>query len=165
MTLVRAGQTCAVLLAALALATSPGQAQQRPPSTGLTRIILAQDSALFAAFNACDTVALARFFAPDVEFYHDKTGLTTSRDSNVAVIAERCRRVAKGAALPMRRELVVEGTEVYPVPGYGAIQVGRHLFSEVKPGESTPKTEFRFVHLWHQVGSGWELARIVSYGH
>ena len=46
--------------------------------------------------------------------------------------------------------------------GYGAIQIGRHVFA--KKGE--PGSEVaRFVHLWKQENGVWRLARVLSFDH
>jgi hypothetical protein len=139
---------------------------QQASTDSLTTIILRQDSLLFAAFNGCDTTAFARFFAPDVEFYHDKTGLTRGREANVALIAARCRDTAAGKAPRLHRTLVPGSVEVYPVPGIGAMQIGRHRFEQIQPGASAPSwAEFGFLHVWRLSSAGWELIRIMSYGH
>jgi hypothetical protein len=41
--------------------------------------------------------------------------------------------------------------------------VGEHRFGEIKTGNCEARA--RFVHLWHQTGSTWQLARVVSYHH
>jgi Domain of unknown function (DUF4440) len=38
------------------------------------------DTALFAAFNQCDLEKSASFIAEDMEFYHDKGGVTLGRE-------------------------------------------------------------------------------------
>ena len=150
--------TCLILPAA-------AQPQQRPEDT-LTTIILRQDSLLFTAFNNCDTVAFARFLAPEVEFYHDKTGLTRGREANVALIAARCRETAAGRTPELHRDLVAGSSEVYPVPGLGAMQIGRHRFEQHQAGSpASNAAEFGFLHVWRRSVAGWELIRIMSYGH
>ena len=140
--------------------------QAAGPDTTLEREIMVQDSALFAAFNRCDTLALARYFAPDLEFYHDKTGLTRGTGKNVAPIADRCRRIAAGTAPTLKRALLPEETAVYPVPGAGAMQVGRHRFTQgAFEGQPPSSAVFGFLMLWERRGSAWQLTRIFSYDH
>ena len=45
--------------------------------------VTALDAHFWAAYNACDTPALAQFFTRDVEFYHDKGGPTVGVDALV----------------------------------------------------------------------------------
>lgn len=151
-------------LAFLTLSAPRGEAQSRSQSDSLTRVIRAADSTLFAAFNACDTTALANGFARDIEFFHDKTGLTIGRDANAGLIAARCRDVAAGRSQPLRRTLLPATLQVYPVPGYGAMEIGHHLFQHVE-GHDTITADFGFSMVWRRTTSGWEVTRILSYGH
>ena len=60
------------------------------------------------------------------------------------------------------RTLIPGSLEVYPLQGYGAIQIGRHVFA--KKGE--PGSEVaRFVHLWKHEDGVWRLARVLSFDH
>jgi hypothetical protein len=68
------------VLLTFALCTIPlGAAAQAPARetapAGLVRTITGLDSALFASYNQCDLDTFASFWASDVEFYHDQTGL------------------------------------------------------------------------------------------
>jgi len=47
----------------------------------LVRTIASLDTAVFDAYNRCDLEKLGSFFAEDLEFYHDQSGLTRSRQS------------------------------------------------------------------------------------
>jgi hypothetical protein len=128
--------------------------------------VLRQDSLLFAAFNVCDTLALGRFFASDLEFFHDQTGLTVGRHSNVAPIADRCRRIARGEAPPLRRDRLPEADAVYPIPGLGAMQLGRHRFTQGPfRGEPPSSAVFGFAEVWQYRDSTWQLTRVLSFAH
>ncbi len=122
MSIASAGGALLILLLSIVPAAGAGaQGEPRPASGELYKTITALDSALFEAYNACDLAKLGSFFAEDVEFYHDAGGLTTSRQAVLAAIENNvCGRV--------RRELVAGTIEVYPVPGYGAIETGTHRF-------------------------------------
>src|SRR5450631_3277996 len=43
----------------------------------LTATIICLDSAFWNAYNHCDTAQFKNFVTDDVEFYHDKGGITT----------------------------------------------------------------------------------------
>jgi hypothetical protein len=45
--------------------------------------VWAADDAYWRAYNACDLTAMRPLLAPDAEFFHDKTGLTTTREGIV----------------------------------------------------------------------------------
>ena len=70
-----------------------------------------------------------------------------------------------GAQSPdSHRELVPGSLEAGPIPGYGAIEVGEHLFFHRKNGRHDCG-KIKFTMLWQQKGSAWDVARFVSYGH
>lgn len=142
----------AVLLLALAL---PLSAQSRD---SLTEDILRQDSSLFTAFNTRDVEAFLAFFNQDLEFYHDIDGL-----SGYASFVESSHRLFSSDAPPSRR-LLPEFTEVHPVPGYGAVQIGKHEFCNTATGILDCGT-FGFAHVWKQDEGQWRITRVLSYGH
>jgi hypothetical protein len=113
---------CRTLSAVLVSFAVTGHLNAQSP-TGTTEspilfnILAAQDSALFDAFNSCDTAKFGSFFTEDVEFYHDKSGLTISRRTQVENLARRCQQQAAGAIPRLRRELVAGSMEVYPLVG------------------------------------------------
>ena len=157
-----------LLSLALALAASrPTASAQSPPSDSvLVRTILRQDSLLFSAFNTCDTIALAGFFTSDIEFYHDEGGLTVGRQQTLAAINDRCRQIAHGQTAPLTRERLPESDAVYPVPGFGAMQLGRHRFFRLAfRCQSATSATFGFAQVWAYRDSTWQLRRVLSYDH
>jgi hypothetical protein len=97
-------------------------------------------------------------FSEDLEFYHDKGGLT-GYDHTINFL--------KGIAQndnQLKRELVKESLEVYPIPGYGAMQIGQHRFCHPEGGKMECGT-FKFVHIWRKKDGQWRITRVVSYGH
>jgi hypothetical protein len=140
-----------------------GMARLASPDTALHRTIVELDSTFFAAFNRCDLVTWRQFLAEDVEFYQDNDDATRTRAALEPSFLDRC---SPNGAARVRRELVPESVEVYPIQGVGAVQFGAHRFWVAVPGQpddlgSTP----RFVHLWDQQDSGWRITRVISSGH
>ena len=134
-----------------------GANAQQPDS--LYQTIKRMDSLLFEAFNKCDTGASKRFFTEDLEFYHDKGGLT-GYEENMRSIRKRC-----SSNYIVRRELVSGTMEVFPIKDYGAIQLGSHRFY-VRKGEAEQLDgTFRFVHVWKSENGKWKIARVVSFDH
>ncbi|MGI4833450.1 MAG: nuclear transport factor 2 family protein [Janthinobacterium lividum] len=131
------------------LAAAPDELHQR---------IARLDAEMFGAFNAHDVPKLMSYFTPDLEFYHDKGGL-----SGYAQTQQGFTQVSKQSP-DIHRELVPGSLEVYPVPGYGAIEVGTHRFCHQENGKLDCGT-FKFTMLWQQKGGAWRVARVVSYGH
>jgi len=122
----------------------------------LTATVTALDGAFFGAYNRCDLVTFASYIAPDVEFYHDKGGVTLGRDKLVDSIR-------KSICGKLRRELIAGTLQVYPIKGYGAVEIGSHRFCEVSTGRCDGVGQF--IHLWHYRDGAWKLSRVISYDH
>ncbi|MDB5440838.1 MAG: hypothetical protein JWM33_3265, partial [Caulobacteraceae bacterium] len=122
--------------------------------------ILEADKTLFDAYDRCDLAKFGAMFSADLEFYHDKTGLT-DRPQNVEALRQRCEETTK-----YRRELDMASVEVYPVPGYGAVELGIHRFYERRAdGPEKLDATVKFMNIWRRQGASWVLARVVSYDH
>lgn len=141
--------TTATLSLLLSATLLPAQTQtQTPPIPALADIhsqpeleatIRSLDTALFAAYNACNLPAFSALLADDVEFYHDQGGLILGR----AALTDSVRRNVCGH---VTRQLTPGSLRVYPVKGLGAVEMGTHRFFE--NGSPTPSGEADFVHLW-----------------
>ena len=116
------------------------------------------DDEVTAALDAGDVSRLMALFTADLEFYHDEDGLQFFDQTKAGFTNMLASN--KG----MRRELVEGTLEVYPLKGFGAIEIGAHRFCHREKGRITCGT-FRFVHVWKQTDQGWKIARVVSYGH
>ncbi|MES2442096.1 MAG: nuclear transport factor 2 family protein [Pseudomonadota bacterium] len=147
------------LLAALALAA---------PDPALAAQIEAADTALFGVFfTECDPARLATMVAPDFEMYHDKDGFVfADAASLIGAYGKQCEAKKAPDAWRSRRELIPGTMRVDPVPGFGAIEEGDHVFYERK-GDGPEKLVGRahFVQLWRSSPQGWKLARVFSYRH
>jgi ketosteroid isomerase-like protein len=126
--------------------------------TPLRDEIAAADAAMFAAFNAHDADGLGAWFASDLEFYHDKDG----RISYGHVMQGFRTIFARNDGI--HRELLKETLEVYPVKGFGAIEVGSHRFCHVENGRDDCGT-FRFAMVWRKDADQWRVSRVLSYDH
>ena len=147
-----------VLLMAL-LATALGlHAQNLKPADDLYKEIVHQDSVLFDAFNNQKLDVMKSVFAKDLEFYHDKGGLT-NYEQNIDAFKTNF-EANKG----LHRELVPGSMEVYPIKDYGAVQIASHTFCHLQNRAEGCGT-FKFIHVWHKTPEGWKLARVVSVGH
>lgn len=124
----------------------------------LFRTLASLDGALFDSYNRCDLDKFATFFTGDVEFYHDKGGVTLGRQKLVESLKQNiCGQV--------RRDVVPGTLEVHPIPGFGAVQMGTHRFHHPKAEQTEPIGEARFVHLWQHKDGSWKITRVISYGH
>jgi hypothetical protein len=127
-------------------------------SNDLYNEIAHMDSVLFNAFNNRDMEKFKTLFTTDLEFYHDKGGLT---DYNYS-IQSFASTIAQNNGL--KRELVKGSLEVYPIKDYGAIQIGAHTFCHMENGKEDCGT-FKFVHLWKKINNEWKITRVISYDH
>lgn len=142
-----------------------------PPQPQLTEQIRQADAELFRLFfeAPCDVPRFRALLADDVEFYHDKDGFNVrSADDFVRGYSENCASRSDPKAWRSRRELVASSLQVDPVPGYGAMEAGEHLFYERKGVGGTEKLagRARFAMVWVLGRDGkWRLSRVLSFGH
>ena len=137
----------------------------------------ALDTQLFEAANHCDYEKLTAMVDESLEFYHDQGGLTLGRQAFLESIKNNTCGM-------MIRELVPGTLQVYPIKGYGAIELGVHRFHHpghekefpaaeklgmtrfLDPGAAEwPVGEAKFLHIWQLKNRTWKLTRVVSYGH
>jgi hypothetical protein len=120
----------------------------------LRATILHLDSVFFNAYNTCDMETQSRMISDSIEFYHDHNGLSTSKQELLTGIKNNiCGKVS--------RVLEKGSVEVYPIPGFGAVEIGYHRFinHQEKDHLSGPG---RFVIFWRQRDGQWQLTRIAS---
>lgn len=122
--------------------------------------ILAADRLLFDAYNTCNIPQFSRSLDSDLEFYHDITGLK-GHNWNVEALKKRCAEQTK-----YHRALDEQTVQVFPVPGYGAMEVGTHRFYERhSDGSEQLDATPGFANVWKETPDGWKLTRVLSYGH
>lgn len=127
----------------------------KPDDQKLYDTIVHLDSLFFGAYNSCDRNfdQHASFYSDSIEFYHDHGGLTTSKEAILQSTKQNvCGKV--------ERRLVAGSIEVYPIKGYGAIEMGLHRFHNKAEG-STSRVG-RFVVIWRQESAGWKITRVLS---
>ena len=149
------------LLAAMVVAGLRTNAQSIQPTVGnqeLYQEIAKQDSLLFNAFNTRDIDLFKTMFTEDLEFYHDKGGLTGYEHT-----IDFLKTTAQGNN-QLKRELVKGSLEVYPIPGYGAMEIGMHRFCHLDNGKQSCGT-FKFVHILQKKDNQWKITRVISYDH
>ena len=124
-----------------------------PSNPDLQREITTQDSLFFDAYNNCKIAQMDLMFPDDIEFYHDQGGLSTSKPDLMKSLENNiCNKV--------RRELLPGSIEVYPIPGYGAVQFGQHRFHNLV--EKSTSRYSKFLHTWKNENGKWKLARVIS---
>ncbi len=132
-------------------------------------VLKKRDSLLFGeTFNKCQLELLDDLLAEDLEFYHDKGGITEGKSTFI----ENFRNgICGNPNFKSRRELLPESLKVYPLYDqgklYGAIQEGVHRFFESHNGApEIPGSIAKFTHLWLKDADGeWKIKRVLSYDH
>lgn len=116
------------------------------------------DAEMFAAFNAHDVDRLMSYFAPTLEFFHDKGGLadfSQTKEGFTRLFAQ---------SPDISRTLVPGSLEVFPVKDYGAMHIATQRFCHVENGRNDCGNS-KFVMVWQQQGDTWKITRVVSYDH
>jgi len=144
-------------LLTLVLVCAPIHAQSNTQSDTLFKTIQSFDTQLFDAYNHCNLSALAAMVSDDLEFYHDQTGLSVGKAPFITAIQENvCGKV--------ERTIVPGSIKVYPLKGYGAVEIGVHRFHH--PGHPEDGVgEAKFVTLWQNKNGTWKVTRAISYNH
>ncbi|WP_252790984.1 nuclear transport factor 2 family protein [Mucilaginibacter flavidus] len=126
----------------------------KPESQELYNTIAHMDSVYFNAYNTCDMDKQAAIYADSIEFYHDKGGLQTSKQALLDALKKNiCGKVT--------RVLVPGSIEVYPIAGFGAVEVGLHRFINHQESE-TPSKPDKFIVVWRLRNGIWQITRVIS---
>lgn len=135
-----------------------GQVQEIPnykaADIGLYNQIAKMDSIYFTAYNTCDMKTQANIFHDNIEFFHDKGGLTTSKK-------ELLESLEKNICNKVTRTLIKGSIEVYPIKNYGAVEIGYHKFYNNREpnAKSTPS---KFIVIWKQENNQWKMTKVIS---
>lgn len=125
--------------------------------------VRAADTRFWQAYNACDLDAMGDLVSQDVEFYHDKGGLTVSRQGLVDSIRKG---LCANPDMRLRREAVEGSLNFHPLAGGYAILSGKHRFYVREKG----KPEYldgqaAFTTVWQLRDGQWRMHRVLSYDH
>lgn len=133
-------------------------------SQELYRKIYKMDSLYFSAQNNCDLEKYKSLLADDFEFYHDKAGLTNSREKEMADMKIFCGEQRKRQ--PLRRQLKKGTLQVYPLDKYGALETAEHTFYlQIAGGKEKLVGQAKFTCIWKLQDTAWQISRIISYDH
>jgi hypothetical protein len=144
--------------------SNPGTKAQAKPATKsddeeLYRTIAQLDAEVFDASNRCDLEKFGSYFIEDLEFYHDDGGLVSKSRQNLV------EQIKNNICHKVRRVLVAGTLQVYPLHGYGALEVGIHRFEHPGREKEDGVGEGRFIHLWQFKDGKWQITRVISYDH
>jgi ketosteroid isomerase-like protein len=155
-----------LVLVSLALATcvnAQAKGDSAAEAKELYDTIAALDTSFFEAYNTCNVVKMESYFTEDVEFFHDKGGLTTTRKSVMDSIKNS---LCGESGNRVRREIVKGSLEVYPIKDYGAVAVGVHRFYLTQKGQKEQLDGLaQFANIWQKKDGRWRMSRVISYDH
>jgi len=120
------------------------------------------DSTVFANVYTCNSSRNESFFTDDIEFYHDKGGVTKTRKT---LIDQLRNNFCGEGKTRLRRELIKNSMQVYPLSNYGAVQLGDHRFYVTENGKETLSGVAKFIHVWKYENGEWKISRVFSYDH
>ena len=147
-------------LAFTVLAFTTGKAQQDaiqkyvPEDQKLFAEIEAMDKQFFDAYNNCDLKKQEAIYANEIEFFHDKGGLMTSK-------TEILDGTKKHICGKVTRYLIAGTLEVYPIKNYGAVEIGFHRFHNNQEPDAESKPS-KFIIMWKNENGNWRIAKVVS---
>ena len=140
----------------LAQTTTP--ASKAATSDELFKTISRLDKQVFDSIDRCDMKTESSLWADDAEFYHDKNGMMVGGPQIVDAIRNNlCGKV--------KRELVPGTIEVYPLAGYGAVEIGVHRFLHPWEQDHGIVGEAKFIHVWRYKDGMGEITRVISVDH
>ena len=153
-------KTTTIILLAITLccSTAGAQGQQqvppyKPESKELYDSIVHMDSVWEDSYNNCRLDVQDQIISEDLEFYHDRTGLMTSKKALIEALKNNiCGKVT--------RELLKGSIEVYPINNYGAVEMGYHRFHN--KNENVTGGYARFILIWRHENGQWKITRVVS---
>lgn len=163
---MRCQQSIPAAIALLILAGPLSEAKAQSEQEDQISTLLSVDRRFWQAYNACDAATFGQFVTDDVEFYHDKGGITFGAEALIASMqAGPC---ADGPRL--RREVVDGSVHVFSLRKgnavYGAVFSGQHRFYVVEKGKAERLESLaQFTHLWIVEDGNWRMSRILSYDH
>lgn len=126
----------------------------KPKDKALFKKIKSLDSIYFNAYNTCDMKTQASIYSEEIEFFHDLAGLSTSKSGVL-------KSIKKNICGKVTRILVEDSIEVYPIPGYGAIEIGYHAFYNKKEPDAK-LVPSRFTIVWQKREESWKITKVIS---
>lgn len=124
-----------------------------PADHELYKTIAKMDSLYFDTYNHSKLAEMDSLTAEDIEFYHDRTGLMTSKKDLLDAMQ-------KNIFGKVTRTLAPGSLEVYEIKGFGAVEMGYHkFFNNQDPG---PGHFSKFVIIWRLKGNKWQITRVIS---
>ena len=131
---------------------------QNQKNSDLFITLQVKDSLLFEiGFNQCNLKQMRELVLSDIEFYHDRDGITKSKTHFINSVKKNLCFSGKNI---VKRVLDKSSLEIFPLYKegklYGALQTGIHSFGDTKAS---------FSHIWLLENNEWKISRVISYNH
>ncbi|MFK7113315.1 nuclear transport factor 2 family protein [Flavobacterium oreochromis] len=125
------------------------------------------DAEFWDAYNSCNIENITKYISNDIEFYHDKGGITSGQENLVNSIKNN---LCSNKNYKLRRELVKKSERfsiLYQQEKlYGMIYSGEHIFLlTLNNNKEYADGKAKFIHLWLLENNQWKMKRIYSYDH
>lgn len=135
-------------------------------AASLFKSLQERDSLVFEeGFNKCNISVYDSIIFGDLEFYHDKGGVTKGKTAFIASV----RNNICGSKNKVKRNLDKSSIQVYPLYNnqvlYGAVQQGIHTFYILENSKWKAGSTAKFTHLWLIENGQLKLKRVLSYSH
>ena len=131
-----------------------------------------KDSQLFNnVYGDCSVEEMNSLLAEDFEFFHDKGGLTPSKQAFMDMLKRGpCSDNPPKSDYKSFRVLNEESFRSFPMYKngeiYAVLQTGEHVFYESYKGQNLRLTSTaKFSDLWVLTEDKWQLGRVFSYDH
>lgn len=156
-------QILTILFLLMGISLTAQSTKEVSNSTDISAALIRADSLFWESYNTCDLETMKTFFTADLEFYHDKGGLTETLS---AFIGSLKNGLCANEDQHLRREAVSGSVKIYPLNNYGAILSGEHLFYLKEKGKKErAESRARFTHVWKYENDQWKMSRVMSYDH
>lgn len=130
--------------------------KSKAPNVALYDTISQLDKNLFSAFNHQNLKEFKKYFDIKLEVFQDVKGVRNYEQS-MATFTELFQ------AMPdLKRKLKKGSLEVYPIEGFGAIEIGQHAFIHTEEAENQGKI-VHFIHIWKRSHGQWKITKIITY--
>lgn len=131
----------------------------------IQRTVRQQDSLFWKGYNGCDSALQSSLIADDIEFYHDKGGITLGKAAMLKSIKNLC-----NGDFRLRRKAIDSTVKLHLLRAndtvYGALFTGEHVFYLTPKGKPERLDGHApFANLWLLRNNQWKLSRVFSYDH
>src|SRR3954471_16725802 len=106
----------AIIVLAIQFISFDGTAQNK--LTDLQSTIHEKDSLFWNFYNNCDLASFKKYFTDDIEFYHDKGGITMGIE---ALTNSMRQNICEKKGFHLRRAEVLGTVQIYPLEKNGTI--------------------------------------------